>query len=92
MQIALDPVNWRLWDACLTSNLSLRYVGIWRIILAQNQIIDFVDFISNTRSAWATAAQGPIAYQQYQYRQFYESVSSNQLTTTASPGTSTLGA
>jgi len=49
-QIALV---WRQWHACLTSNLSLSSVDIWRIILAQNQIINFVDFISNTRSAWA---------------------------------------
>ena len=58
-QIALDDsVNWRQWDACLMSNLSLSSVGIWRIILAQNQIINFVDFIRNMRSAWATAARG----------------------------------
>ena len=37
--------------------LSLSSVGIWRIILAQNQIINFVDFVSNTRSAWATATR-----------------------------------
>jgi len=40
------------------SNLSLSSVDFWRIILAQNQILNFVDLISNTRSAWATTARG----------------------------------
>jgi len=42
------------------SNLSPSSTDIWCIFLAQNQIINFVDFISNTRSVWTSTA-GPIA-------------------------------
>jgi hypothetical protein len=67
------------------SNLSLSSVGIWCIILAQNKIIKFVDFISNTRTARANdRCPGLIAYQQYRYHQFYGPVSSNHLMTAAS--------
>jgi len=53
-------------------------VDIWRIILAQKSEPDH-----KLRRFYQQHAQGTIAYQQYQCRRFYGSVSSDHLYTTA---------
>jgi len=56
MQIVLsDSFHWRRWNICLALNLSL---GIRNVILAQDEIANFVDFIDMAYSAPATWAVG----------------------------------